>query len=246
MTPGRLGRSVQRLLEIETYRMMALLTLPLAREVGAQLARAEQELAGLTANFGVAPKEREPVLLDELTRLAGQVEGLIARTQFRLSAATAYHEIVERRIAELREQPIPGLQTVGEFMGRRLTPAMQTCAWITRRLHSLSERIMRASNLLLTRVEFESEKQTKELLAAMGRRQKLQLQLQAAVEGLSVAAISYYIVGLVGYLAKGLKGAGVRIDPDVAVGVAVPIVVAALAFAVSRLHRRVAATIGRH
>ena len=46
------------------------------------------------------------------------------------------------------------------------------------------------------------------LLGAMNRRQQLQLRLQATVEGLSVAAITYYIVGLVGYAAKGLKEGG--------------------------------------
>ena len=42
----------------------------------------------------------------------------------------------------------------------------------------------------------------------MNDRQGLELNLQSAVEGLSVAAITYYIVGLISYLAKGAKVLG--------------------------------------
>src|SRR3546814_18423991 len=59
-----------------------------------------------------------------------------------------------------------------------------------------------ASNLLRTRVDIELEAQNRDVLMSMNRRARLQLRLQETVEGLSVVAISYYVVGLVGYAAK--------------------------------------------
>jgi uncharacterized membrane-anchored protein len=66
------------------------------------------------------------------------------------------------------------------------------------------------------------------------------LRLQQTVEGLSVAAIVYYLAGLVGYVAKGVKAGGWRIEPDLIVSLAVP-ALAVLAFlAVRRARRRAA------
>ncbi|MCW5662641.1 MAG: DUF3422 domain-containing protein [Piscinibacter sp.] len=237
MTPRRLGRLVQRLLEIETYRMMALLGLPVAREVGAALVSAERDLADVAERIRSARPEDEPELLRRLTQLAAEVEGLYARTHARFSASSAYFELVQRRIDELREQRVHNLQTVQEFMDRRLLPAMQTCAWAARRQQALSERISRVSNLLRTRVEIEQQQSSQALLDAMNRRQKAQLMLQSAVEGLSVAAVTYYGAGLVGYLAKGAKSAGLNVSPDVAVAIAIPIVALAVWMGVRRLHR---------
>src|SRR5512145_1569917 len=175
MTPRRLGRLVQRLLEIETYRMMALLGLPVAREVGAALVGAERSLADVAESIRTARPEDEPELLRRLTHLAARVEGLYARTHARFSASAAYFELVQRRIDELREERVHNLQTIREFMDRRLLPAMQTCAWAGRRLQALSERISRVSNLLRTRVEIEQQQSSRELLDAMNRRQQAQL-----------------------------------------------------------------------
>ena len=209
MTPRRLGRLVQRVLEVETYRMMALLGTPAAREVSASLATAERDLAEVAERIRSASVQDEPDLLRQLTQLAAAVEGLYARTHARFSASAAYFELVQRRIDELHEERVANLQTLREFIDRRLLPAIQTCAWAGRRQQALSERISRVSNLLRTRVEIEQQQANKELLNAMNRRQQAQLLLQSAVEGLSIAAVTYYGCGLVGYLAKG-AGGGVR------------------------------------
>lgn len=237
MTPRRLGRLVQRLQEIETYRMMALLGLPVAREVGGALANAERDLADVAERIRTANPDDEPELLRQLTQLAARVEGLYARTHARFSASAAYFELVQRRIDELREERVHNLQTIREFMDRRLLPAMQTCAWAGRRLQALSERISRVSNLLRTRVEIEQQQSSRELLDAMNRRQKAQLLLQSAVEGFSVAAVTYYGAGLVGYAAKGAKSAGWNVSPDVAVAVAIPLIALGVWFGVRRLHK---------
>lgn len=235
----QLGRTVQRLLEIETYRMMALLGLPAAREVGATLADAERELAQVAGEIRSAERHQEPELLRRLTQLAGRVESLYASTHARFSASAAYFELVQRRIEELCETRLAGLQTLGEFMDRRLGPAMQTCAWAARRQQALSERISRTSNLLRTRVEIEQQQSSQDLLDTMNRRQKVQLMLQSAVESLSVAAITYYGAGLVGYMAKGMKEAGWPVSPERMVALGVPIIAFGVWLGLRRLHQAV-------
>jgi len=244
-TPRRLGRLVQRLLEVETYRMMALLGLPVAREVGAALVGAEKALAEVAERIRHAQPSEEPELLRRLTELAAEVEGLYARTHARFSASAAYFELLQRRIEELREERVHNLQTLREFMDRRLQPAMQTCAWAARRQQALSERISRVSNLLRTRVEIEQQQSSRELLDAMNRRQKVQLMLQGAVEGLSVFAVTYYGAGLVGYVAKGAKSAGLGVSPDLAVAIAIPLIALGVWLGIRRLHH-VAQAAGRY
>lgn len=238
MTPRRLGRLVQQLLEIDTYRMAALLGLPAAREASSTLAYAERELAELAEAIRSANRDDEPQLLDRLTKLAGQVESQYAATHSRFSASAAYFELVDRRIADIAESRLSGLQTIGEFMQRRLTPARSTCEWSTRRQDALSQRVSRISNLLRTRVEIEQQQSSQALLGAMNTRQGLQLKLQSTVEGLSVAAITYYIVGLVSYLAKGAQAIGWPWSPETTAAFAIPVVVLTIWWLLRRLHRR--------
>lgn len=235
----RLGRLVQRLLEIDTYRMAALLGLPAAREAATVLGFAERELAELAEAIRAAGRDQEPQLLDRLTRLAGQVESQYAATHSRFSASAAYFELVDQRLAEVGEQRLPGLQPISEFIVRRLSPARATCAWAVRRQDALSQRVSRISNLLRTRVEIEQQQSSQALLATMNRRQGLQLKLQATVEGLSVAAITYYIVGLVSYLAKGAQAMGWPFSAEATAAVAIPLVAFGVWFSLRRLHARV-------
>ena len=233
------GRVVQRLLEIETYRMMALLALPVARRVGGEITAAERDLSALTERMAGAGAEDEPQLLNELTRLAAAVESSVSASKYRFGAAHAYYELTRDRIRELREERIPGLQTIGQFMERRLTPAMNTCESVAKRQDELSARIARSSDLLRTRVDIEREQQNLQVLAQMNRRAKLQLRLQQTVEGLSVAAITYYAVGLIGYLAKAAKSLGLHVDPDLAMGLSIPIVAVLVALGVRHIRKAV-------
>jgi uncharacterized membrane-anchored protein len=239
MTPRRLGRLVQRLIEIDTYRMAALLGLPAARESAAVLASAESGLAELAESIRAAGRHEEPKLLDRLTKLAGEVESQYAATHSRFSASAAYFELVDRRIADISESRLAGLQTIGEFVDRRLSPARATCEWVARRQDALSQRVSRISNLLRTRVEIEQQQSSQALLATMNKRQGLQLQLQATVEGLSVAAITYYIVGLVSYLAKGAHAVGWPFSAESTAAVAIPIVALSVWWSLRRLHQKV-------
>lgn len=239
MSPRRLGRLVQRLLEIETYRMAALLGLPAAREASSILSSAERELAELASAIRSATAADEPMLLDRLTKLAGQVESQHAATHSRFSASVAYFELVDKRITEINESVLPGMQTIGEFMDRRLTPARSTCEWATRRQDALSQRVSRISNLLRTRVEIEQQQSSQALLATMNQRQDLQLKLQSTVEGLSVAAITYYIVGLVSYLAKGSHALGWPWSAESTAAATIPLVALGVWASLRRLHNKV-------
>lgn len=201
------GRLTQRLLEIETYAMMALLALPMARKAVSEVAAAEARTAHLTERMlGDPHGEVEHGLLEDLTEMAAGVERMIAASNYRFNATQAYHAIVEARIAELREERIEGTPTVGEFMERRLAPAMQFCRSMARQQADLSQRIMRATQLLRTRVDVALERQNRDLLDSMNRRAKLQLRLQETVEGLSVIAISYYLTALLGHLGEWIGG----------------------------------------
>lgn len=238
LTPRQAGRIVQRLFEIEAYRTIALLALPIAREQSPRTVAIERSLAAVTEEMAMQGSHDES-LLQQLSRLAAEVERSLVASQFRFGACRAYHDLVLRRIAELRERRIEGVQTIEEFMVRRFTPAAATCASASQRLHDLSERVAQASALLSTRVGIARERQNQGLLASMNRRASLQLRLQQTVEVLSVAAIVYYVVGLIGYIAKALNTAGLSFNPDIAVGVAVIPVAALAAYVLRRVHRKI-------
>jgi uncharacterized membrane-anchored protein len=247
LTPRQAGRTVQRLVEIETYRMTALLAFPVAKEVGELLGRAEGELADLMDKMGSAhTTEDERDVLAHLTRLAAEVERSVARTTFRFGAAAAYHRLVRHRIEELREVRLQGFPTIEEFMERRLSPAINTCAAIARRQEDLSGRIARNSQLLRTRVDIELQRQNQELLAQMNRRAKLQLRLQETVEGLSVVAITYYGSQLVQYLAKGAKHWLEPLTPEAITALSIPIIGGFVALGLRRLRRALTTEEGEH
>jgi len=248
LSDGQTGRLVKRILEINAYRAMALLGLPAAREAALLLSDAEQRLACVAgrmaaANADVGPRagqgsDTERQLLAELTALAAEIESVAADTASRFDASTAYYQVVRQRLEELRQQRIQGLQTLTEFLDARLAPAVATCTATGQRQQSLAERAARLTALLRARVEVELQQQNRGLLDSMDRRAKLQLRLQETVEGLSVVAIGYYGVGLIGYLLKGLEVSGWPLDPTLGIGIAVPLVVGAAWFGLTRTKRR--------
>ena len=245
------GRIVQRLLEIETYRMMALLGLPHAQKAAPVLAVIENELVKLTAAMTLSggsasdtsqmeiDTESEQILLRQIIDLAARIEKLSMENNYRFSASKAYFRLVQSRIEELREIRVEGVPTIGEFMERRLAPAMNTCEAIVRRQETLADRIAHTNDLLRTRVGIVQEQQNRKILQSMNTRAAQQFRLQQAVEGLSVAAITYYVAGLFQYAVKGLKAVGMQINPDLVTGMLIPVIAAAVWFGLRRLHQRV-------
>ncbi|WP_234087158.1 DUF3422 family protein [Azonexus sp. R2A61] len=241
MTQRQTGRTVQRLVEIETYRLMALLGLPVAKEVGKWLYAGEKQLAEMMDRITQArTAEDERAVLSSLSALAAEVENSVARTTFRFGASRAYHSLVMQRIEELRETRISGLPTFEEFMLRRLLPAMNTCTTIARRQEELSARVARNSQLLRTRVDIELERQNQELLTQMNKRAKLQLHLQEAVEGLSVVVLTYYGSQLVQYIAKGTKELH-HLNTDAITAISIPVIAGLVAWGTRRMRRKLAA-----
>jgi uncharacterized membrane-anchored protein len=201
LNPYQKGRLVQRLLEIETYRLVSLLGLPIARELNPAITTIEDELALLNQSIAdINNKEDERSLLTELSQLAARIEQLRSDTNFRFSATNAYYDLVGDRLLQLHESHIDGVQSLQEFLDRRLSPGIKTCQSVRDRLEDLSRRIHRTTSLLRTRVELSIEEQNQISLTAMNRRSHLQLRLQQTVEGLSIVAISYYAVNLATYL----------------------------------------------
>jgi uncharacterized membrane-anchored protein len=240
------GRLVQRMLEVETYRMMALLGLPHAQQGAPVLNAIEAELARLSAGMidstdeiAIDAPDDERALLQKITALAARMEKLALENSYRFSASKAYYRLVQARIEELRETRIEGVPTVREFMDRRLAPAMNTCESMVRRQEALAERIGRTNDLLRTRVGIVQEQQNRRILESLNRRAAQQLRLQQAVEGLSVVAISYYSIGLVNYVGKAMKSAGLPVNPDVATGAMIPVMLAVVWLGLRRMHRQV-------
>ena len=240
--PRRVGRACQRLIEIETYRALAMLALPVARRTGRRLGEIERELSELVGQVAAGddphPEAEHLGHLERLTALSAEIEALAAASAFRFGAGRAYEAIVIQRIEALREERGMGRQLFAEFMARRFDPAMRTCHAAGRRLGDLATRASRIAELLRTRVNVAVEAQNQELLESMNRRAAAQLRLQQMVEGLSVVAISYYAVSLAAYvLAPVAKWAG--FDKSVLIAVAVGPVVGLVWWSIRRLRARI-------
>jgi uncharacterized membrane-anchored protein len=203
--PRRLGRIVQRLFEIETYKAMSLLSLPSARAVGADLGRLGPELGDVVAGFANDTSDHNDNL-HQLLRISAHLENLTAQNAARFSAAEAYSAIVNQRISVLREERHKGRQTFSEFMMRRYDPAMRTCASTAKRLAGMTKQAARAGEMLRTRTDFAREEQNQDIMERMDQRAAQQLKLQKTVEGLSVVAVSYYAVNLAAYLLAPFAG----------------------------------------
>ncbi len=198
-----LSRLLQCLIEIGHYRKLALLGFPVARELMSWLKDAEAKLAAVTADMAGHAASQDQVL-ERLMALSAEVEQRVGAVRYRQGATEAYAQLTEDRLRSLRESRVDGFSTMQEFIERRLDPAMRTCQAAARRLDDLSTRIGRVSDLLRARVSISLEVQNQGLLRNMDLRSKLQMKLQALVEGLSVFAVSYYIFNLVKYVMEPL------------------------------------------
>ena len=230
----RVGRVVQRLCEIETYKAMAMLGLTRARDLGPQMGKIDRSLTTL---LGQMATTADPAgLLKDLLNVSAEIENVNAQSSFRFGASGAYETIVNQRITVLREERFHGRQTFSEFMMRRFDPAMRTVKSTEGRLQAMSDRALRAGNLLRTRVDVERSAQNQKLLESMDRRSDLQLRLQRTVEGLSVVAISYYAVNLVLYMTGPLERA-LDVSKTTMAAVATPLVLLLVWMLVQRLRR---------
>lgn len=232
---SRIGRIVQRLTEIETYKSMSMLGLAMARELSAQMNRLESDLSAMVGDMR-NDTARPEATLKALLATAADLENLATKSTFRFGATGAYEALVNQRISALREVRFKGRQTFAEFMMRRFDPAMRTVKAAERRLSSMTDRAIRGGELLRTRVDVERSAQNQLLLESMDRRADTQLRLQRTVEGLSIVAISYYALSLVLYVLAPLEEA-LDVSKTVLGAVTAPLVVAGVWAVLRRIRK---------
>ncbi len=235
--PTRIGRLLQRLIEIESYGALSLLAWKDAKDIGPVLGEAESRLGDITRRLTAIGDEADEAILSDLTELSAFHEASTARTHFRLNASLAYHEIVVRRLSELREERISESQRLANFIQRRLNPAARTYKAILVRQEETAERINRAAQLLRGRIEVAIGKQNQQLLKSMNERAEAQYKLQRTVEGLSVVAITYYALGILTYLAAAIAGQFEWLSVKETVGFSVPFVLLTVWLGIQRLRK---------
>ncbi|MGC6485190.1 MAG: DUF3422 family protein [Candidatus Puniceispirillales bacterium] len=238
----RLGRLVQRLIEIEQYRHFALLSLPVVRALAGELSGLEHDIADITQSMAMKDTEdsddklqRE---LSQLSRIMGHIERISAQSAYRLAATEAYATIVRTRIGEVREGRVEGFQKIEEFLDRRLAPALRTCAAFGRRIENLASRAQRSNTLLRTRIDMRIQLQNNLLLRRMEERAGMQMRLQETVELLSIAAVTYYVVSLLSYFLGGFDDGFVKDQKPLLLAVAVPFVAGLLFVILHQVRRR--------
>lgn len=234
----RMGRIVQRVAELETYRLLALLGLATVKEFSGRLGLIEDVVSTLTNDLAEQiklPNGQVQALLSTLSAQAAEIEDIHSKTSYRLAATAAYLNILTSRLVRMQMTSLPGFQGVQGFLDRRMAPAMQSCSAFSERLTSLSRRISRAGELLRTQTELVIQRQNRDLLQSMDDRAKQQLRLQQMVERLSIAAVTYYGVGLVGYVAVSLPIAEWGLSLVYIKALSVPVIAVTIWFAIRRV-----------
>ncbi|MBA4782860.1 MAG: DUF3422 domain-containing protein [Rhizobiales bacterium] len=229
------GALVRRIGEIETYRTVALLGLPEAQRASPIVTKLEKELSDIFIELNTVKTTAENQnILNQLYRIAMDLEALMIDSQFRFAASRAYLGIVEQRLKALGEEEHLSYVTFRIFLLRRVTPAIQTCDAVERRQSALAEKITRASDLLRTQLDIDLQAQNQGLLKALNERSEMQFRLQQTVEGLSVVAISYYAVSLLYYVFRGFAEP-LHLSLNLMVAASVPLVATLVWLAIRRL-----------
>lgn len=238
LSPEQLGRLVQQLLQLDTYRLMATLGLPLAQAINTELNQLDLQLQQVTTCIALGKDSDDRELLTQVSEIAAKIEDYRSQSNYRFSATNAYYDVVLQRMEELKEDEINGHMTLQEFLMRRITPAVKTCQTAANHLEDISRRVNRASDLLRTRVEMLLQEQNQKLLKSMNRRAFIQMRLQQTVEGLSVAAISYYGMQLFETMLSSLPSLGIEYNHELVSGFAVPVVIGLVFVSTRIIHHR--------
>ncbi len=221
----RQGRMIRRLLEIETYRMMASLTLTTAKTLSQELDAFDRTLVSLSERSASVDGQDSKALLEAIAHLSRQVVSRTVKTRHRFGATQAYAQLVFERLGELRESHVGDCQRLGVFIERRFKPTVRYCAATEQRLEQLAKNVANLGDLLQARVQVEMEEQNAEILRSLNARADAQVKIQRAVEGLSIIAITYYLLNLFKLLYGGLNvlGAGLTAR-EALLGMAVPVI----------------------
>lgn len=204
MTTLRRSIIARRLLEIETYSKLTLLGLPPVRDAGGELDALEAEISGALSHLPEIDELREAQdAMKSLNGLAQRVAVINDRLNYRIAASQAYGQIVSDRLKVLHDQPTGRGSNISAYIDNRVGPALRTLAATEKRLLNAGRRIERAAMMLNARNGLELEMQNATILKTIARTARSQFRLQQTVEGLSVIAITYYLVGILGYALSG-------------------------------------------
>ena len=221
---GERGRIIQRAQELGNYRNLALLGFPTVQKYGPQVDRLEQKLSEHATRVAFADDDDE-TLLNQLAEISSELELIRSATGFRLSATAAYAEVAADRLAALNVQPVANYQSLTDFTERRLVPASRTCSVFRTRLSHIAERISGVMHTLDVRIDIRIKAQNLGVMQSMERSTQLQLRLQTLVEGLSVIAAAYYLIGLTAYIVKGVSAFPSGFSSEVLIGaITVPVI----------------------
>lgn len=227
LAPIRMGRVVQRVVEMETYRFIAMMGLAIVKEHSPTVSKLDKSFNKLTNDISTTintPDADMRILLKHYSTISATLEQTSSDTSYRLAATKAYRDVFLARLHALRPTYLDGHQGLIGFTDRRMMPAMQTCEAFSARLERLSKRSVRVGQLIQTETESKIQEQNRDLLVSMDRRARTQLRLQQTVEGFSIVALTYYGVGLVHYLAKGLPLAEWGVTSGMINALSVPII----------------------
>ncbi|MNM60527.1 hypothetical protein D3C81_718070 [compost metagenome] len=233
----RQGRMIRRLLEIETYRMMASLSLDTAKALSGQLDAYDRSLVSLSERNVASDGGNAKALLEDIAQLSRQVVGSTVKSRHRFSATQAYAQLVFERMGELRESHVGDCQRLGIFIERRFKPTVRYCAATEQRLEQLAEGVANLGDLLQARVQVEMEEQNAEILRSLNARAESQIKIQRAVEGLSIIAITYYLLSLFKLFYAGLHTLGAPISARDALLAMAPVAILILLVILLRIRK---------
>ncbi len=238
LQPLRRAILVRRILEIETYRTMALVGLPLARQHAGELASIETELTDKVNSLAEATETaRAQAALEALHGLMVRAGRLSEKLTYRFAACQAYGDILRARLGAIHERPTPLGSSLSRYILNRVEPALGTYAAMEKRLDVLFAKIERAVELLNVRIGLDVQTQNKAVLQTIAETGRSQFLLQRTVEGLSTIAISYYTVGMLGYvLATPLEM--LAVDKSLVLSIAAPLVLLGVWLTVRAIRKR--------
>jgi uncharacterized membrane-anchored protein len=212
------GRLVKRLLDLKTYRMASLLALPLVRRLTPQLETLERRAMDATDTVAGEVLDLQSAV-EDLSASLKAVARFKSSAAFRISAAYAYDDLVAARPTSLNETPVGQRQTLRGFVEHRLRPGINSIRAFEARTERVARTVADALALARTQLDQVAQRNAEALLSSMEKRARQQVHLSQAVEGLSVAAITYYLVGLFGTALKAIPGTGVPISQTQAVSI---------------------------
>ena len=220
------SRLLQRVLETESYRLMAVEGLPVARTTMAELNQLETELEPIMDELMQSHETTDhESLFMTLSNMSARMEHLAAESSYRFAASRAYSRIVEQRLSELGEDADSPQLRYSAYLLRTLQPAMRTCEAAERRIEELAQRVTRAITLQSSVVDLIRTRQSHAMMKTMGDHSATQIRLQQAVEGFSTFVISYYAMGLLEIMLEaGIAAQLLQVNPKIVLGIAAPIV----------------------